>query len=177
MSNSFACMHGYTLFICVCASVRLGDRKAESDSEWRTNPFGRTAESNTKYQNLIISIIIFIIFIHFLPAMLNAVCSSLSPPSPHCSFLCTLIYFFFPSLHCSLHWRHVNLPVMLIDSTQVAYGKAAHFFPFFSVRRCAGDAGALSGNPIYCRFSGQKGLPLTLTDSSQICSPQRRDFL
>lgn len=85
--------------------------------------------------------------------------------------------FFFSSLHCSLHWRHVNLPVMLIDSTQVAYGKAAHFFPFFSVRRCAGDAGALSGNPIYCRFSGQKGLPLTLTDSSQICSPQRRDFL
>lgn len=29
---------------------------------------------------------------------------------------------------------------MLIDSTQVAYGKAAHFFlfPFFLVRRCAG---------------------------------------
>lgn len=134
MHVKFFCMYAriHTVYICLCECVCLGDRKAESDSEWRTNPFGRTAESNTKYQNLIISIIIFIIFIHFLPAMLNAVCSSLSLSSlSHCSFLCTLIYFFFSSLHCSLHWRHVNLPVMLIDSTQVAYGKAAHFFPFF----------------------------------------------
>lgn len=175
MSNSFACMRGYTLFIYVCVSVCLGDRKAESDSEWRTNPFGRTAESNTKYQNLIISIIIFIIFIHFLPAMLNAVCFSLSSLS-HCSFLCTLIYFFFlPPLLSPLATRE---PASHVDwQHSSGLRKSSSFFPFFLVRRCAGDGGALSGNPIYCRFSGQKGLPLTLTDSSQICSPQCRDFL
>lgn len=95
------------------------------------------------------------------------------------SLLSLYINLFF-SLHCSFHWRHVSLPIMVTDSTQVAYGKSSSFFlfsRFFLVRRCAGDAEALSGNPIYCCFSGQKRLPLTVIDSSQICLPQCRDFL
>lgn len=70
------------------------------------------------------------LFIFSQPGLMLSLSSapSLSPRS----FLCTLIYFF---LHCSFHWRHVSLPVTMTDSTQVAYGKAAHFFflffPFF----------------------------------------------
>lgn len=86
-------MHTWA-FIHVC----VRDRKAENDSEWRTNPFGHIAESNTKYQNLIISIIIFIIFIHFLPARLNAFSLFPSLSLTHSSFFCTLIYFFPPLL-------------------------------------------------------------------------------
>lgn len=85
-------MHGRSVFV----HVRTGDRQAENDSEWWINPFGHIAESNTKYQNLIISIIIFIIFIHFLPARLNAV-----SPLPLSSLLLLYINLFFPSIALS----------------------------------------------------------------------------
>lgn len=144
-------------------------------SEWRTNPFGHIVESNTKYQNLIISIIIFIIFIHFLPARLNVVSLSSSPPSTRslCSFFCTLVYTpptgdMWACQSCWLTALKWPTEKQLIFSLP---------FSFFLVRRCAGDAGSLSGNPIYWSFSERKGLPLMLTDSSQICRLWCRDFL
>lgn len=93
------CLHAWVLsvYISLCASVCVcvGDRKDEIDSEWRTNPFGHIAESNTKCQNLIISIIIFIIFIHFLPARLNAVSLFFLPLPPLAPLYINL---FFPSI-------------------------------------------------------------------------------
>lgn len=150
------------------------DRKAENDSEWRTNPFGHIAESNTKYQNLIISIIIFIIFIHFLPVGLNALSLSLSLLLP---LPLPLLYInlFFPSIAlstgnmwaCQSRW----LTALKWPTESSSFFSPFLFFFFGQT------LWALSGNPIYCGFSGRKGLPLTLTDSSQICQPQCRDFL
>lgn len=149
--------------------VYVMDRKAENGRERRTNPVGQIAESSAKYQNLIISIIIFIIFIHFLPARLNAV--TLVPsrsPLSHRSPFCTLIYF---SHCCSIHWRHVNLSVTVTDSTQVADRKSSSFG-----RMCCWCQ-SWSGNPIYYCFCGRKRLPLTLIDNFQICRLRCRDLL
>lgn len=94
--------------VCECLCV-CGNRKAENDSEWRTNPFGHIAESNTKYQNLIISIIIFIIFIHFLAARLNA--ASLTSPLSLPLLLPLYINLFFSPLAThepvsQIDWQH-----------------------------------------------------------------------
>lgn len=168
---SFACMCGCSVCVCLCVCVFWGDSKAGNDSEWRANPSGYIAESNSNYQNLIISIIIFIIFIHFLSVRLNAA-SLLS----HC--LCALIYF---SLCCSLStgdmWGCQSCWLTALKWPTEKRLIFSFFFFFFLVRRRSAVAGALSGNPIYCSFSGRKGLSLTLTDSSQICQLQCRDFL
>lgn len=144
--------------------VSIEDRKAESDSEWQTNPFGQMENPVASTKNLIISIIVFIIFINFSPARLNSV--------PLLSSLISLYVNLFSPLLCFFHWRDVRLSITMTDSTQVAYGESSSFFLaffFFFVQSCVGDAEALSENPICCRFCGHEGLPLTLTDSSQIC--------
>lgn len=133
------CAWARIVYICltVCVWVCVGARKTENDSEWRTNPFGHIAESNTKYQNLIISIIIFIIFIHFLPAQLNAV--SL-PPLPLPPLLPLYINLFFPSIALSTGDTWTCQSCWLTALKWPTEKQLIFFFSplFFLVRRCAG---------------------------------------
>lgn len=155
------CLHAWVLsvYISLCVSVCVGDRKAETDSEWRTNPFGHIAESNTKCQNLINSIIIFIIFIHFLPARLNAVSLFSFLSLSRRSLFCTLIYFF-PSIALTTGdmWACQSCWLTALKwPTEKRLIFSVFFFFFLLVRRCAGDAGPYQETQFIAVSLGERG--------------------
>lgn len=132
----------------------------------KANPFGHIAESNAKYQNLIISIII---FIHFLTARLNAV--SLPAPAVHSSIFSNSIALSTGDMWaCQSHW--------LTAFKWPPEKQLISLFLFFYFLFWSDIVPVMPGPYQETQFNAdKKEMPLTLTDSSQICRLQWRDFL